>query len=418
MRISLPWQILAAMCLGALAGRVSYANAAAWGLELLPVYELLGDLFVNALKMLALPLVMASVISSVSALGADSALGRIGLKTLLFYAFTTSMAVLVAASLIGIVEPGLMAGRPAGARMALPAVSGGLGANLSDGAGGAVATLRRIVPPNLIEAAYKGDLPGLVLFSLLIGSSLTRIRSVHVQFLSSFFTGLSAAMVHATGVVMKLAPLGVFGLVAHTVTKSGFGAAVPLLLFSVTVLAGLLLYAVVCLPLLVRLVAGANPWTLLVAMAPALLTAFSTASSSAALATSLDCLKRRVGQSSEVGGFAMSLGVSLNHAGTALYECAAVLFIAQAYGMALSFAQRCMVAVMALATSMGMAGIPAASLVAIAAILSSLGLPAEALGVLLVFDRILDMCRTAVNVFADACCAVIVARLEGTRRPT
>jgi Na+/H+-dicarboxylate symporter len=151
-------------------------------------------------------------------------------------------------------------------------------------------------------------------------------------------------------------------------------------------------------------------------MTPALLTAFSTASSSAALATSIDCVERRVGVSGRVGGFVMPLGASLNHAGTALYECAAVLFLAQAYGVALTFSQQCLVAVMALGTSMGMAGIPAASLVAIAAILGALGLPAEALGALLVFDRILDMCRTAVNVFADACCAVIVAKLEGERR--
>jgi Na+/H+-dicarboxylate symporter len=186
-----------------------------------------------------------------------------------------------------------------------------------------------------------------------------------------------------------------------------------LLLFSATVLAGLLIYFVLLLPLLVKLVARVNPWPLFPAMAPALLTAFSTASSSATLAMSIDCTERRVGVSNRVCGFVMPLGASLNHAGSALYECAAAMFIAQAYGLHLSFGHQFTIVVLALITSMGIAGIPAASLVGIAVILTAVGLPAEAIGVLLVFDRILDMCRTAVNVFADACCAVIVARLEG-----
>ncbi len=148
-------------------------------------------------------------------------------------------------------------------------------------------------------------------------------------------------------------------------------------------------------------------------MAPALLTAFSTASSSATLPLSLQCLEKRAKVSERIAGFVMPLGASVNHAGSALYECAAAMFIAQAYGLHLSFATQFTVVILALITSMGIAGIPAASLVGIAIILAAVGLPAEAIGVLLVFDRLLDMCRTAINVLADAACTVIVARLEG-----
>jgi Na+/H+-dicarboxylate symporter len=212
---------------------------------------------------------------------------------------------------------------------------------------------------------------------------------------------------------MMLAPIGVFALIAKVVTESGFAGADSLLWFAGCVLVGLLIYGFVALPILLALVARVNPWRLYPAMAPALLTAFSTASSSATLPLSLQCLEKRAKVSERIAGFVMPLGASVNHAGSALYECAAAMFICQAYGLHLSFSTQFTVVIMALITSMGIAGIPAASLVGIAIILGAVGLPAEAIGVLLVFDRILDMCRTAINVLADAACTVIVARLEG-----
>jgi len=399
------------MAAGALAGYVWRADATLFGGAALSVFEVLGALFVNALRMLAVPLVVSSVISGVSGLRSGHGLGRIGLQTLLFYVATTAIAVLVAVTLLAILKPGLVDGIPAGGRMAFHATAAEVAANLSKRTRTVADTFLDLVPANLFEAARDGNLLGLVFFSVLIGYALTRIESERAQVVSGFFSGLSEATMHVTGLVMQFAPVGVFGLVAHTVAQAGLAAAAPLLLFSVTVILGLLLYACALLPTLVRLTAGVRPWPLFTAMAPALLTAFATASSAAALATSIDCVERRAGVPPRVSGFVMSLGASLNHAGTALYECAAVLFIAQAYGVDLSFGQRCVVGAMALGTSMGMAGIPAASLMAIAVMLSTLGLPAEALGALLVFDRLLDMCRTAVNVFADACCAVIVARL-------
>jgi len=220
-------------------------------------------------------------------------------------------------------------------------------------------------------------------------------------------------MMRMTEFVMALAPIGVFALIAKVVAISGFSGAQSLLLFASCVVAGLLLYGFVALPLLLATVARVNPWRLYPAMAPALLTAFSTASSSATLPLSLECLERRAKVSERVAGFVMPLGASMNHAGSALYECAAAMFIAQAYGLHLSFGTQFTVVILALVTSMGMAGIPSASLVGIAIILAAVGLPAEAIGVLLIFDRLLDMARTSINVLADSACAVIVARLEG-----
>lgn len=412
-RLPLHWQILIAIGAGALVGYLTGADGALFGVTYVSVFDFIGTLFVNALKMLVVPLITASVISGVAGLGTGRDLGRLGGKTLVFYVVTTLLAVLVALVILNIVQPGIADGQPVRAQLAFEANSADVADKVSRGAGSLVDTLLGIVPPNIIEAAMGGKLLGLVFFCILFGYFLTRIEPAQAKPVIGFWQGVFQVMMRMTEFVMKLAPIGVFGLAARTVAKTGFDAAGPLLLFSATVLAGLAVYAFALLPLLVRLIARVNPWPIFPAMAPALLTAFSTASSSATLAMSLDCVEKRVGVSSRVTGFVMPLGASLNHAGSALYECAAAMFIAQAYGLHLSFGHQFTIVVLALITSMGIAGIPASSLVAIAIILTAVGLPAEAIGVLLVFDRVLDMARTTVNVFADACCAVIVARLEG-----
>jgi len=218
-----------------------------------------------------------------------------------------------------------------------------------------------------------------------------------------------------TDLVMKFAPIGVFALVAKVVMISGLEAFKPLLVFFFTVLIALLIHIVVVMPLLLRLVARVSPVRHYQAMAPALLTAFSTASSSATLPVTIDCIENRAGVSNRVTSFVLPLGATVNMDGTALYECVAAIFIAQAYGLDLTVAQQISVVVLALMTSIGVAGIPAASLVAISIILAAIGLPAEAIGLILAVDRVLDMCRTAVNVFSDSCGAVVVGKTEGEK---
>jgi Na+/H+-dicarboxylate symporter len=280
---------------------------------------------------------------------------------------------------------------------------------------GVLDQLLSIVPANVIEAAAAGKLLGVVFFSILFGFFLARIDLPYRQTVADFWQGLFRVMMLMTGFVMSLAPLGVFALTARVVAKTGFHAAGPLLVLAACVIAGLAIYVFIAIPLLIRVIGRVRPWPLFPAIGPAMLTAFSTASSAATLPLTIECVEKRAKVSERITSFVVPLGTSVNHAGSALYECAAAMFIAQAYGLHLSFSVQFTVVLFALITSMGIASIPAASLVGIAIILTAVGLPAEAIGVLFVFDRILDMARTAVNVFADAACAVIVARLEGEK---
>jgi Na+/H+-dicarboxylate symporter len=223
-------------------------------------------------------------------------------------------------------------------------------------------------------------------------------------------------MMRMTEWVMMFAPIGVFGLVAKVVAQTGFDAAAPLIVFALVVLGALVFHTLVTLPVLLQLVARVSPVAMIRAMAPAMLTAFSTASSSATLPITMECVERDAGVSNRVSSFVLPLGATVNMNGTALYECVAAMFLAQAYGLDLGFGTQFSIVAIALIASIGVAGIPSASLVAIAIILAAVGLPVEAIGVLFVFDRVLDMARTSVNVFGDACCAVIVARLEGEEK--
>jgi proton glutamate symport protein len=197
------------------------------------------------------------------------------------------------------------------------------------------------------------------------------------------------------------------------VASTGFAAFEPLLVFFLTVLGALAFHFLIVLPLLLKLVGGVSPLRHYQAMLPALLTAFSTSSSSATLPITLDCVEKRAGVSNRTTSFVLPLGATVNMDGTALYECVAAMFIAQAYGLELGFTEQFTIVLIALVTSIGVAGIPAASLVAITIILNAIGLPVEAVGLILAVDRILDMCRTSVNVFSDSCGAVLIGRLEG-----
>ena len=406
--------ILIAMALGGLTGYLVGPDAMIGSYKWATVFDTVGTMFVNLLKMLIVPLILASVITGVASLGSGPDLGRLGGKTLGFYVITTLIAVLIALMLVNVIEPGVIDGEPQRHALALSKDAADVTASVKSRADASVfESIKSIVPSNMVDAALNTKMIGLVLFSILFGFFLARIDQPYRENVYGFWHGVFLIMMRMTGFVMFLAPIGVFALIAKVVSMSGFDAGPSLLLFVLCVLGGLLLYGFVALPLLLAIVARVKPWRLYPAMAPALLTAFSTASSSATLPLSLECLEQRAKVSKRIAGFVMPLGASMNHAGSALYECAAAMFIAQAYGLHLSFATQFTVVILALITSMGMAGIPAASLVGIAVILAAVGLPAEAIGVLLVFDRILDMCRTAINVLADAACTVIVARLEG-----
>ncbi len=254
---------------------------------------------------------------------------------------------------------------------------------------------------------------GLIFFAILFGYFMTRLNHEYAEPVFKFWDGVFHVMMKMTEWIMKFAPIGVFGLVGAVIAEAGLGATGPLAVFSVSVLLALALHAFVTLPLLVRFVGRANPWKTLAGASPAMLTAFSTASSSATLPVTIKSVEENIGVSNKTSSFVLPLGATVNMNGTALYECAAAMFIAQAYGLELTLGVQFTIVAIALMTSIGVAGVPSASLVAIAIILSAIGLPIEAIGVLMVFDRILDMCRTSINIWGDCCCATVVARLEG-----
>jgi Na+/H+-dicarboxylate symporter len=408
--------ILVAMAIGAVVGWLIGPTGKVGGVEVLGLFEFLGTVFINLLKMVVVPLISASIVTGVASIGTGRDLGRLGMKTLGFYVFTTLLSVLIALALVDLIKPGIVNGVPARALLALEASSDVVKSSVQQRASITVFdTLLGIVPTNILQAASSNNLLGVMFFSVLFGFFLARIELPYRQTVLDFWQGVFRVMMRMTIWVMSLAPVGIFGLTARVVAKSGIHAAGPILAFGACVVAGIVIYAVVALPALLRIAGVRNPLRLFSAMSPALLTAFSTASSAATLPLSLECLEKRAGVSERIASFVMPLGTSINHAGSALYECAGAMFIAQAYGLDLSFGQQFTVVTLALLTSMGVAGIPAASLVAIAVILSAVGLPPEGIGALLVLDRLLDMARTAINVFADAVCTVIVARLEGEK---
>ncbi len=414
-KLQLHWQILIAIVAGVAAGWLSGTDGGLLGVTFHSVYDFIGTLFINALKMLIVPLIVSSIIVGVASLGGSGQLGKLGGKTIVYYLTTSMLAILVGLVLVNLIQPGIVDGEPAKDLLALDKSTAAVEANVGAGSGGGqlAEMFLSMVPPNVVAAAANGQMLGLIFFSIVFGYFMTRVGHEHTEALFRFWDALFATMMKITEWVMSFAPIGVFGLVAATVAETGFDAAGPLLVFSLTVLAALAVHAFVTIPILIRTVTGLNPIRHYRAVAPALLTAFSTASSSATLPITIDCLERRAGVSNKTSSFVLPLGATVNMDGTALYECVAAIFIAQAYGLELSFATQFVIVITALVTSVGVAGIPSASLVAIAIILSAVGLPVEAVGVLFVFDRILDMTRTAVNVLGDTTCALVVAKLQG-----
>ncbi len=372
--------------------------------------------------MIIVPLIASSIITGIAGIGGGRGLGRLGGKTVLFYLTTSLLSVLVGLIVVNAFKPGIIDGQPARDVLGLSAENAARAAEqvAGKGAGDIADVFLGMIPANVIAAAANGQMLGLIFFSILFGFFIARINEDYAEVQYSFWQGLFEVMMKITDLVMRFAPLGVFALVAKVVAGMGgenlAELAGSLGIFAFSVVLALAVHAFVTLPLLLRLVARVNPLRHYRAMAPALLTAFSTASSSATLPLTMECVEKNAGVSNRTSSFVLPLGATVNMDGTALYECVAAMFIAQAYGLELGFAEQLTVVLVALLTSIGVAGIPAASLVAIAIILAAIGLPAEGIGLILAVDRILDMLRTSLNVFSDSCGAVIIGWLEGEKQ--
>jgi len=375
--------------------------AMAWG----QWFQRLGSLFLRMLKMVAVPLIVTSLASGVMGLGGATQLGRMFGRTLFYYLTTSLAAILTGLAAVNLLRPGLGDGPP---QVAAPAAVPNAG--LADVL---LQQLESLVPDNPLAALVEPNFLSIIAFTLAFSIFALRVGGdVAAAIRRAANTGF-AVMMAMTHAIIGLAPFGVLFLVAATTATQGASVFVSLSAYMLTVALALAVHALVTLPLIVRFLARRSPWEFARAMSPALLTAFSSASSNAALPLTLDCAESRAGIRNRVGSFVLPLGATVNMDGTALYEAVAVVYIAQLhFGHDLPLAQQVIVCVTALLASVGAAGIPHAGLVMMAIILQAVGLPVESQGVILAVDRVLDMGRTTVNVWSDACGAAVIDAWE------
>jgi Na+/H+-dicarboxylate symporter len=366
----------------------------------------LGDLFIRLLRMIIVPLIAASLISGITSIGAGEGLGRLGWKTFAYYMSTSISAIIVGMVIMNIVSPGF------GVNIDLGETPEAFTASKSvwDSVYGLIL---KMVPPNLLKAIADGDILPLIFFCIMIGVFITRLPEKPRTLLTGLFSAFFQVMMKVTHLVISVAPIGIFGLITKVVATTGFEVLGPLLIYFFCILGGLFFHAFITLPSLLKFVGRVNPVRHVKAMGPALLTAFSTASSGATLPLTMERVEKNAGVSNKVTSFVLPMGATINMDGTALYEAAAVLFIAQTYGIHLDIVQQIIVVLTALAASVATAAIPKASLATIPMIMAAIGVPFEGIAIIQVFDRILDMCRTTVNVWSDSCGAVVIARTEG-----
>ncbi|MCH6574321.1 MAG: dicarboxylate/amino acid:cation symporter [Ignavibacteriaceae bacterium] len=398
LKLKLHWQILIALVIAVIYGLflTDYVSYVGW----------MGDLFLRGLRMIIVPLILTSIISGVANIGDAHNLGRLGLKTFAYYITTSFFAIITGLILVNIIQPGI--GADLGLKSEVPELAATSG-DLGD-------IIMRMVPTNIFDALASADMLAIIFFSILIGFFITRVNEKYKIMFTDFFNGGFEVMMKLTHFIIKFTPLGILGLVAGVVAEQAdnlMNLIGSLGLYMAAVLLGLIIHAFITLPLIIRFVAKVNPRLHARAMSAPLLTAFSTSSSSATLPLTLDAVENNSGVSNKVTSFVLPLGATVNMDGTALYECVAAMFIAQAYGIELGFLLQMVVVMTALLASIGAAGIPMAGLVMISVILSAVGLPLEGIGLILAVDRILDMCRTTVNVWSDSCGAVTIAKSEG-----
>ncbi|HJN05889.1 MAG TPA: dicarboxylate/amino acid:cation symporter [Bacteroidales bacterium] len=367
----------------------------------------MGDLFMRALRMLIIPLILSSLISGITNIGSGANLGRIGGKTLLYYLSTSMLAIFTGQILVNIIKPGV------GAQI-----------NFVQEVEGLVEKQRsfkeiiiEIVPDNVLTAMVENDMLSVIFFAILFGFFIMKVGKKHSELLQHFFTSIFEVMMKITLFVIKFTPFGVFGLVAKTVAdQDDFGGLVNSMgLYMLTVIIALSIHGSITLPLIVKFIGKAKPLQHLKNMTTPLLTAFSTSSSAATLPLTINAVEEKSGVSNKISSFTLPLGATVNMDGTALYECIAAIFIAQAYGIDLTFLQQLIIVLTALLASIGAAAIPMAGLVMMTVILTAIGLPLEGVGLIIAVDRILDMFRTATNVWSDSCGAVVIAKTEGEK---
>ena len=364
-----------------------------------------GGLFLRLLRMITVPLIVTSLVIGVAGLGSTSRIGSMFGKTLLYYFVTSMIAITIGIVMVNIIQPGINTQLPGGGKAviaddkSLPDVF--------------VNLVNSMIPPNPVHSLAEGEFLSIITFSILFGLFIIKVGGSSGERMRNVFQSAFDVMMEMTQAVIRLAPIGVLAFMLFATATQGIEVFKTFALYMLTVFLALVVHAVVVMPLILKFVAKRSPWEYAKAMTPALLTAFSTASSNGTLPLTITSVEQRAGVSNRTSSFVLPLGATINMDGTALYEAVAVLFIAQAYTGGLPIEQQIIVAVTALLASVGAAGIPSAGLVMMTIVLSAVGLPLDAVGLIIAVDRVLDMCRTTVNVWSDSCGCAVVERLEG-----
>ena len=366
------------------------------------ILYVLGNGFIRLMQMLVVPLVFCSLVCGAMAIGDTKTLGTDGVKTIIFYLITTALAVCLALSVASLINPGL------GMHETVSDTSAAVETttiNFAD-------TLLNIIPKNIFNSLANGDMLPVIVFALFTGILLASMGN-RVSTVANFFSQFNDIMMEMTTAVMKVAPVGVFCLIAKTFAGIGFDAFVPMLKYMGSVILALALQCFVVYQVLLFLFTRLNPFRVIRKFFPVMTFAFSTSTSNATIPLSIDTLFKKIGVSKRISSFTIPLGATINMDGTSIMQGVAVIFIAQAYGIDLTPSALATVVATATVASIGTAGVPSVGLVTLSMVLTSVGLPTEGIALIMGIDRILDMLRTAVNITGDAVCTTIIARQQG-----
>ena len=402
----LHWQIFISMIIGLIIGSIIDSDSTLYSISIT-----LGVIFIKLLKMITIPLIFTSILTGITSISDFNQLGRIGFKTISYYMLTSLFAIIIGLGLTNILKPG-----NSYAHSEATKVYDYSNLNTPDST---LDIFVRMIPTNPIAAATEGDMLSIIFFTILLGIAITKLPKTHKEPLTSFFESLFQAIMNLTQMIIKLSPIGVFGLIVKTVSTSNFDLFFSIGKYMITIAIGLSIHVFIVLPMLFFILTRINPLKHFKAMSSAMATAFSTSSSSSTLPVTIKCVNENVKASKEVSGFVLPMGATINMDGTALYECAGVIFISQILGIELTITQQLIVVITALLASIGAAGIPSAGLVMIFIVTQAVGFKNEdvalIIGAMLAVDRPLDMFRTMVNVTSDSIGTAIIAHSEGEK---
>ena len=407
-KIGLSTQIFIALLIGALFGVVIHYWIPSSYIKDTVIVEgvlyVVGQGFIRLMQMLVVPLVFCSLICGSMAIGDTKTLGKVGVKTIGFYLVTTALAVCVALGSALLINPGR--------GLDMDAVQKGTVSSATE-ATSLVDTLLNIIPKNPIQSMANGDMLPIIVFALFVGIMLAKLGT-RGSVVANFFSQFNDVMMEMTMAIMKVAPIGVFCLIARTFATVGFSAFAPMLKYMGNVTLALAIQCLVVYQILLFVFTRLNPFKFIKKFLPVMGFAFSTATSNATIPMSIDTLSKKMGVSKQISSFTIPLGATINMDGTSIMQGVAVVFIAQAYGIPLTMGNLATVVVTATLASIGTAGVPSVGLVTLAMVLNSVGLPTEGIALIMGIDRILDMIRTAVNITGDAVCTMIVCHQEGS----